>query len=419
MPAPNTTLPDALERARAEERQRALRALLLRPLMDARHPAFPLVRRHQKALREWLAGETGWHLQVESEFARLHKRPADLSDPTRPATTGSGAQRSPFSRRRYTLLCLMLADMERGDNQVTLGRLGEGLIHAATDPTLEAAGLHFSLEGREDRRDLVATVRLLLEHGVLQRVAGDEDAFVQQGSNSDVLYDINRRILAALLVTVRGPSLVTLEGGQTSVEQRLQAITARFIPDTDEGRRRTLRQDLTARLLDDPVVYWDDLDEDARQYLTMQRSAITRRISEAADLVPEARAEGIAMVDPQRSLSDQHMPHEGTEGHVTLLVADHLARAPADSRFTLDEVATQITRWRQQYRRYWRRSAAEPGAERALARQALEQLRGLRLIRLSVDDTIEPLPALARFAVDTAPTGDGVQANLTTGDNCA
>ncbi|MFP4079372.1 MAG: TIGR02678 family protein [Ectothiorhodospira sp.] len=407
MTTPHAPLTDVLERTRAEERRRALRALLMDPLMNARHPAFPLVRRHQKALREWLGNETGWYLQVESGFARLHKRPADRSDATRPAVPGSGAQGTPFSRSRYALLCLLLADLEQSEQQITLGRLGERLIQAAADPALEAAGLRFSLEGREQRRDLVAIVRLLLERGVLQRVAGDEEAFVQHGLENDVLYDIDHRMLAALLVTVRGPSLVALEGDCEGLGTRLEAISEAFIPDTEDGRRRALRQGLTARLLDDPVVYWDDLDEDARQYLANQRVAITRRIAEATDLIPEIRAEGVAMVDPQRSLSDRHMPHEGTEGHVTLLVAERLATSPGDQRLTLEQVSGWIVQWRRIHGRHWRRSATEPGTEHALARQAVEQLSGLRLVRMHADGHIEPRPALARFAVDGAPSGGG------------
>ena len=393
-------LPDVLERARAEERQRALRALLMHPLMDTRHPAFPLVRRHQGPLREWLADETGWHLQVESEFARLYKRPADLTDATRGATLGTASQTTTFSRRRYALLCLILADLERGELQTTLGRLASGLIQAAADPVLEAAGLEFRYNHQDERRDLVATVRLLVEHGVMTRVAGDEEAFVKDQQGSDALYDINRRLLAALLVSVRGPSLVEMEGPVPDFEERLRALTRAFIPDTQDGRNRALRHALTARLLDDPVVYWDELDEDARQYLTSQRLAITRRIAEATDLIPEIRAEGIAMVDPGQRLTDQSLPSEGTEGHVTLLIAAHLAEAPEGTRFTLESLSEQIRLWRPQYKGYWRRSALAEGSERALARQAIEQLRRLRLLGITEDGQIHPLPALSRFAVE-------------------
>jgi uncharacterized protein (TIGR02678 family) len=65
------------------------------PLMGRDHECLALVRRHDDALRDWFARETGWPLQVEREGARLYKRPADLSDPTR------GLPR--YDRHRYTL----------------------------------------------------------------------------------------------------------------------------------------------------------------------------------------------------------------------------------------------------------------------------------------------------------------------------
>jgi uncharacterized protein (TIGR02678 family) len=410
MRASGDDLPDVMERHRRDERQQALRALLAQPLMAASHPSFPLVRRHSNDLRDWLNSETGWHLQLEPEFARLYKRPADRSDPTRGAVNNGVA----FTRRRYALLCLLLADLERSDNQITLARLGESVVNAAADSTLETAGLRFSLEGRAERRDLVTVVRVLLERGVLSRVAGSEDAFVQQAGDSDALYDINRRVLAALLVSVRGPSLVELDGAdELTLDERLEQISSGFVPDTAEGRNRALRQALTARLLDDPVVYWSDLHEDARQYLTSQRSAITRRIQEATGLVPEIRAEGLAMVDPQNRLTDQPIPSEGTDGHATLLVAAHLAEQPADAVVPMATLAERIDAWRGEYRRYWRKAAMEAGAEWHLARHAVTQLRGLRLVRLT-DDGVQPLPALARFAVGgprlpeeaTTPTSD-------------
>ncbi len=397
MTPPLTLLPDALERNRSEERRRALRALLARPLLDAMHPGFVLTRRHAQWLREWLSRETGWTLQLERDFARLHKRPADSWDDTRAAFSGSGTSAVPFNRRRYALLCLIIADLERGDAQITLGRLGEGLRNAASEDSLEAAGLRFALDNRDERRDLVHVVRLLIDLGVLTRVAGDEEAFVQQGADRDVLYDVNRRLIAALLVSTRGPSLVELEVSLDDLDARIAAITETFVPDTPEGRNRRLRHNLTRRLLDDPVVYVADLSDEEAAYLTNQRAAIVRRIEEATGLVAEIRAEGIAMVDPQGELTDERIPAEGTEGHATLLLAEHLARAGAAGQ-TFDELAVRMRTWAEKYQRYWKKAAREPGAERDLCRQAIRRLAALRLVIVD-GRSVHPRPALSRFAL--------------------
>ncbi len=403
-------LSDALSRQRVDEQRRALRALLARPLVRAEETAFPLIRRHAVFLRDWLARETGWHLQSERDFVRLHKRPGDLLDATRPAHVGRGTQRKTFSRRRYALFCLLLADLERGDAQVTLGRLGEGLGQAVVDPALAERGLSFTLDHQEARRDLVVVVRLLLELGVLLRVAGDEEQFLKRGVEGDVLYDVDRRVLSVLLVTTRGPSLVALNGADESLnlDARLQALTDTFVPDTPEGRNRELRHRLARRLLDDPVVYWSDLDEDEAAYLTNQRGAMLRRLQQATGLVPEVRAEGIALADPDGELTDEKIPAEGTEGHLALLMAERLASTVPEG-VSLDEAETWIQEWQQEYRRYWRKSACEPGAAHGLCRLTLSRLAALRLVARRGEGVI-PLPALGRFRVQPATTPDGAAA---------
>ncbi|MDR2032674.1 MAG: TIGR02678 family protein, partial [Azoarcus sp.] len=79
-----------------DEFRRALRGLLMRPLMASNHADFSAVSRQAERLREWFARETGWRLHVDGEGARLFKRPADLSNPTR-GLPG-------YDRRRYVLL---------------------------------------------------------------------------------------------------------------------------------------------------------------------------------------------------------------------------------------------------------------------------------------------------------------------------
>ncbi len=100
-------------------------------------------------------------------------------------------------------------------------------------------------------------VRLLLDLGVLSRVAGDEDAFVQD--TGDALYDVERRVLAALLApgAVHGRT-------PTDFERAPAALTQEHHPDTDELRNRAIRHRLTRRLLDEPVLYYDELDEAER-----------------------------------------------------------------------------------------------------------------------------------------------------------
>lgn len=394
----SSALTDAMAATREDERRRAARALLRQPLLraDGRGAElFTLVVRHAEALREWFDRETGWRLLVNSEIARLAKSGATTEDHTHPAT--DPGRRLPFGRRRYVLACLALAVLERVDSQVTLGRLAEQVVVAAGDPVLVAAGVTFTLERRDERSDLVAVVRLLMQYGLLVKVAGEEQAFVD--GLGDALYDVRRRVLASLLTTVRGPSTVHA----VSFSERLSAITSELPATTDELRNRQLRHRLTRRLLDDPVLYLTDLDEQEQAYLTHQRNAITARIAAFTGLVAEIRAEGIAMVDPSDDLTDVRMPEVGTDGHVTLLLADHLTVRVGEAVPERD-LHRWIRRQAQQYvpKRVWRRSAGEDGAEVELTATALGKLEALRLVHRG-DDGVVALPAIARYAV-TEPT---------------
>ncbi|MEW1980866.1 TIGR02678 family protein [Citricoccus sp. NPDC079358] len=396
----------ALEAREAEGRIRVLRALLVRPVLRAQADGelFRQARRHADTLRNWFDRETGWRLVVESQTVRLltsyvpHGRTAVAVAEHHPARGRRGDP--PFTRRRYVLLCLALAVLERSDAQISLGRLAEDIVLAARQPGLD--GVAFTLAGREERSDLVAAIRLLLGYGVLLRVAGDEESYVS--ADGDALYDVDRRVLGTMLSTTHGPGLVGAglppSPAIGEIEAALHEPPSAY---TDEETTRRLRHAVSRRLLCDPVVYYDELPDDERNYLVGQRVQLTRRLAEATGLVPELRAEGIALVDPDDQLTDMRMPEQGTDGHATLLLAEQLAAAGATDVTALRRRVRQLAR---DHAGYWRKTAREPGAENVIVADALDRLVGLGLVRLTgngPDAIVHPLPALRRFAV-TAPT---------------
>lgn len=401
----------AIEERDAEARVRVVRALLAHPVLRAQTDGelFRIARRHAESLRDWFARETGWQLIAEAQSIRLvtsyvpHGSTATAIAERHPARGRKGDP--PFTRRRYVLLCLALAVLERADLQITLGSLADEVVLAARAPGLD--DVDFTLTGREERSDLVAAIRLLLGLGVLVRIAGDEESYVSAGG--DALYDVDRRVLATMLSTQHAPSLAAADlAPQPTIgdlEAALQRPPAAY---TDDEMLRQVRHAVTRRLLCDPVVYYDELTEAERTYLVGQRVPLTRRLSEATGLVPELRAEGVALVDPDDQLTDLRMPEQGTDGHATLLLAEHLVSAGPTDVATLRSITKRNAR---EYSSFWRKTTRDPGAENTLVDQALERLIGLGLVRLDSagsdragpDAVVYPLPALKRFAV-AAPT---------------
>lgn len=375
---------------------RAVRTLLRHPLITAEGPfadELTLVRRHARELREWFANQAGWRLHVETELARLSKPPPDALDGSRPAKAKNG---EPFTRRRYVLFCLALAALDRMDRQTTLQRIADRVVQlVAEEEEIRAAGIEFTLEGRAQRLDLVRVMRALLDYHVISRVQGDEESFLS--GRGDVLYQIDRSVLARLVDYPRPPSSVDAERH----DDRLSALLERTHVESDEARRQNLRHQLVRRLLDDPVVYYEALTAEEQDYVRRTRGVLVPRLEEATGLVAEARAEGIALVDPRGDLTDIALPTEGTDSHVTLLIAEylaaHMARAPGTA-VSVEKLQRQVKKLVKAHGSHWRKDARAPGAETSLTSTAVERLAALRLVRLE-EDHVVPLPAIARYAL--------------------
>ncbi|MFD0894766.1 TIGR02678 family protein [Luteolibacter ambystomatis] len=389
---------DKLGELALAERQHATRCLLQHPMLSAGGAfaeQFGLVRKHAESLREWFAHHANWELQVTSDLARLRKTPPDSSDGTRPAR--DSRTDAPFTRSRYVLLCLALATLERSERQITLGRLAEeiqGFFKA--DPELEQAGMIFDLQSVDQRRNLVQIIRFLLEHGALRRIQGEEDAFLKN-ERSDALYNINRSVLSGMLAVRRGPSMIQ----NIAFRERLAAIVEEPLPETDDGRNRRLRVRLMRRLLDDPILYYEDLEPDERVYLDSQRVFILRHIHAATGMASEVRKEGIALLDQRGDMTDLGLPEEGTDGHLALLVAEFLANMLRRDESALCGVAVlreHVAQLIEVHRKHWRKDVTEPGADRLLMESTIDRLVALRLVRRT-SEAIKPLPAIARFAL--------------------
>ena len=392
-----TALEEAFDAGVLQERQGAVRVLLNQPLVVAENPEYRLIRTHGEWLRTWFAHHVDWQLTITAEAARLRKTPAILDDASRPCRDPkSGA---PLSRQGYVYLCLLMAALVRSDRQTTLGALSQELGgHLRAEPAFEDLGIRAELRTPAERRELVGAVRLLLDWGVLLRIQGDEENYTRD-READVLYTVNRPVLSRILAATNAPSLVT----GNSFEARLASTHGDFLSENEEARHRRWRTHFFRRLLDDPVVYYDGLSEDERLYLDRQRGSILTEIENATGLVREVRSEGIAMVDTSGRLTDYKLPEDGTEGHLTLLLAEHLAgelrqNPSSEVRVDMEALVKFSQRQISEHHRHWRKNVRDAGQERVLTELVVTRLDALRLLRRE-GDSVVPLPALGRYAL--------------------
>jgi uncharacterized protein (TIGR02678 family) len=382
-----------------EERQRAMRALLRHPLLLADAPEhrdlFAAVRRHADHLRTWFARYPGWSFELTSECARLFKTTATPRDATRAARNPHDDE--PLSRRRYIVLCLALAVLVRSERQISLGELARGILGSIADDTsFGAHGITFDLEQIDSRRDLVAVLRVLLGWRALVLVDGETERFAQR-RDVDALYDVRHHVVFRLLACRRPPASIN----EPDFQSRLVALIAEPAIADEIQRSARIRAGLVRRLLDDPVLYPEaDLTTEERDYLAKQRPHLLPVLARSTGLHVEDRADGLALADPTGDCTDLGLPETGTEGHATLLVAEHLGRrrieAPgaliplqAVEEFLADEAA--------KHRRFWAKEFTQPGSQRALARIVLPRLTGLGLVRLLDADTLVVMPAIHRY----------------------
>ncbi len=414
MTAAPSTLDTRLELQALAERQAAAVALLRHPLLHAagsmagRKTAelLALVQKHEEPLRRWFLDHPGWPLRVTRESARLTKLRPRGGAATAPRGLVDATGGRAFDRRRYALLLLLLAALEQAEDQTLVSTLAEKLVSLAmNDPRLEGSGLRLDLTERADRDDIVHGLRFLTRAGVLERVDGDENRFVQS-RDGDALYNVHRGAAAAIVAPRVSPSLAEVlpQDGEPLLLARLRAVADEPEPPAERpGEAATdLRRNLYRRLLDDPVLYLDDLSAAERAYFTSQRPHVLGRIAEMTGLTAEVRAEGVALLDEDGSATDARLPRESPEGHVTLLLAEHLSGLAAAGRTRVGRAALAVKTAElvKTYGRHWRRAAREPGSEAWLTDAAIDLLAGLDLVRPSADGTeIESRPAIARYRV--------------------
>ncbi|MEV4134017.1 TIGR02678 family protein [Dactylosporangium sp. NPDC049742] len=290
--------------ALAEERRRAVRALLGQPLLHPTHDEFPLVRRHADWLKSWFGQFLGYRLVVEAGFARLFKTGLPVGQ-GRPLLRPTG----PFTPRSYAYLTLTAAVLLTGPEQLLLSQLVADVRSAAVEAGIDLGDVDRPVE----RRALTTALRQLVRWRVLVEEQGTVD-----GDQEEALLTVDRDLVTHLLAAPIGRA--------GSAEEFIAAAAAAG----PGGARHAVRR----RLVECPVVYVDDLTAKERVWLRKEQRRDERAFADYTGLHAELRAEGAALLDPDDELSDVDFPGTGTVAQAALLTVEALVRelAPAVSR---------------------------------------------------------------------------------------
>jgi uncharacterized protein (TIGR02678 family) len=384
-----------LARQEREEVARGVRLLLVHPLITVRtRPEdFDLVRRRRHAIAGWFGQHCGWRLQVEplAGYARLDKVRAE-PDPSRPARR-LRSSRAPFDRRRYTLLCVLAAELLAGP-VTTIGLLADRVVQATA---ADAVLTRFDTASRAERMAYVDALRLLEHHGVLRAVDGASESFVEH-ADAKVLYQVDTTLLMRLLAAPVAPSRLPEPAAGGDLDSWLAALLheSRYGDAGERGgathhgagaatprqRELWLRHSIVRRLVDDPVVYRGDLSPSQRRYLaTPAGLERVRQACAQAGFELEERAEGLMAIDPDAIATDGRFPDDaGNAGNAriaALLLLDTVTAAPAgvtaeQLRLAARRLLDRFPSWAKAYR-------SEDGARR-LADDALAVLRAFGLV---------------------------------------
>ncbi len=370
-----------------DDLRQAIRGLLAEPMTGPDGDTLALVRRHRGEIGRWFADELGYRLDAtRREVARLAKLPGPGHEP-RGMRTRSGR---PFDGRRYALACLVLASAESAGERTTLARLFEDVAVRAS----AVEGLSWDGEAAADRRTFIQAVQAAVDLGVLERADGDEERFARGDPAGDALYRIDRDRLSLLPTAPQPPTLVA-SPDELAVEP---------YPDTEDGRNRRRRHRVTRALVEQPVVYHDDLAPDELEYLRSQRPRLERLLAERVGLTLEVRAEGWVAVDEAGDLRDLRWPDYGAPETTALRLCDELrarAKRGDPAAWPAGEVVTFVQGLADDYAGYWRQGTSSVTGAEGLAEQAAAILAAARLARWSPEG-LAARPGAGRYAAAEA-----------------
>ncbi|MCP2257125.1 TIGR02678 family protein [Streptoalloteichus tenebrarius] len=359
----------------AAERQRAFTALLRSPVLDRRtHPdVWPLVRVHRVALGEWFTQRLGYRLVVTDSAARLFRLPVD-------GVVVAPRRFRPPTRRVLVLAILAAAAAEDAEDITTTQDLSDRVRVLSTHEDVGLAP--YDPDRYAERTLFVKAVRLLVSMGALRPIGrDDEERREGWAHHRDAIggaYEVRRELLLRL---VDPASLrVALSGGR----------------DDGPPHEAAARIGLMRKLVELPVVLYEDLTDAERHYLTSQRHRVLTWCAEMTGWVVEQRAEGMALIAADEADTDLPFPRQRAADFAALMVLDELVRTHgAGSVVTADDLRAAASEVRA---RHAKAMTNELRVGNAVESTARDRLGALDLLRpTGIPDTWRLTAAAARF----------------------
>jgi len=270
---------------------------------------------------------------------------------------------------------------------------------------------------RGERMAYVDVLRMLESYGAIEVVDGSTEAFVGS-ETAKVLYHVDSTLLMRLLAAPNGPSQFSVPADEIAVrfDELLAALRRerRYgdAPDaahaadgaSEVQRNLWLRHSIFRRLVDDPVVYREDLSAAELAYLSSPTGRqLLRRAAEQGGFLLEERAEGVLLVDPDALATDGKFPDDSSTAKVAaLLLLDVITAstggvAPEQLNAEADRLLREFPRWAKGYR-------GDDGKEQLVA-DAVAVLSEFGLVRFS-GDVVVALPAASRYVLTAARSSE-------------
>ncbi len=381
-----------VEASEQEELRRGAQILLENRWVSRREmpDEYLLIRRNEKALRQFFREKCGWPLLVTANFYKLEKIPANPW-----GFMGIAAMQS---IEDYVLLACVMAFLEEYESggQFLLGDLAEALL--AYYPQ-EAHTPRLNWESYNWRKSLIRVLNFLAEEGIINIVDDESTGFISQGFNADgaiageALYEVTN--LARYFLRSFPNELSDYVSWQDLLE-------ADYVTDTNEEARslRHRRNRIYRELLLKPVFYRQGEYEADFAYLRNRWGRLEDIIQDWFGLHLELYQNGVMAVSHEQSTwFNDVFPVRFRGIHDIILHLSHYLRELSPEQvkqaMTINQWQGHLEQLSKNTKAGWTKEYREMSLKR-LSERLLEEMTSWGMVKVDEDGLITVQSALFR-----------------------